>query len=95
MYATGTYDAIYALKYAIEKAGRLDVDAVADAMRTINFDGIQGRIYFDEKGQAQTKVLIVQVQRVEDGINGLGRVILYPPEDKQGDYIPIERLLSI
>lgn len=94
MYAAGTYDAIYALKYAIEKAGKLDVDAVAEAMRTLDFDGVQGRIYFDEKGQAQTKVLIVQVQRVEDGINGLGRVILYPPEDKQGDYIPIEQLLG-
>ena len=94
MYAAGTYDAIYAIKLAIEKAGKLDVDAVADAMRTLNFEGVQGRIFFDEKGQAQTKVLIVQVQRVEDGVNGLGRVILYPPEDKQGDYIPIEEILK-
>ncbi|MGC8972355.1 MAG: ABC transporter substrate-binding protein [bacterium] len=92
MYAAGAYDAVYAIKYAIEKAGKLDVDAVADAMRTLDFEGVQGRIFFDDKGQAQTKVLVVQVQRVQDGVNGLGRVILYPPEDKQGDYIPLEAL---
>lgn len=94
MYAAGAYDAVYALKYAIEKAGRLDPDAVASAMRTLDFEGVQGRIYFDEKGQAQTKVLIVQVQRVSDGVNGLGRVILYPPSDKQGDYIPIDKIFG-
>ncbi|MGC8949443.1 MAG: ABC transporter substrate-binding protein [Thermoprotei archaeon] len=92
MYAAGTYDAIYALKYAIEKAGKIDPDAVAEAMRTLDFEGVQGRIYFDEKGQAQTKVLLVQVQRCERGVNGLCRIILYPPEDKQGDYIPIEKI---
>jgi branched-chain amino acid transport system substrate-binding protein len=94
MYAAGTYDAIYALKYALEKAGKLDPDAVADAMRKLDFEGVQGRIYFDDKGQAQTKVLIVQVQRVKDGVNGLGRVILYPPTDKQGDYIPLNKILQ-
>jgi len=94
MYAAGTYDAIYALKYALEKAGKLDPDAVAEAMRQLDFEGVQGRIYFDEKGQAQTKVLIVQVQRVQDGVNGLGRVILYPPTDKQGDYIPLSEILK-
>ncbi|MEM0235906.1 ABC transporter substrate-binding protein [Thermofilum sp.] len=92
MYAAGTYDAIYALKYAIEKAGTLDVDAVATAMRALDFEGVQGRIYFDEKGQAQTKVLLVQVQRCADGVNGLCRLILYPPEDKQTDYIPLEKI---
>jgi branched-chain amino acid transport system substrate-binding protein len=94
MYAAGSYDAIYALKYALEKAGKLDPDAVADAMRKLDFEGVQGRIYFDDKGQAQTKVLIVQVQRVKDGVNGLGRVILYPPTDKQGDYIPLNKILQ-
>ena len=91
MFAAGTYDAIYTLKRALESAGTLNVDAVANAIRNLSFDGAQGRIYFDNHGQAQTKVLIVQVQHVEDGINGLGRVILYPLSDKQGSYIPISK----
>ncbi|MCD6244907.1 MAG: ABC transporter substrate-binding protein [Candidatus Korarchaeota archaeon] len=89
MYAAGVYDAFLALKLGVEKAGTWDVDKVADAIRSLKFEGAQGlSIYFDEKGQAQTKVLLVQVQKV----NGeLQRVILYPPEDKQGEYIPPER----
>jgi len=86
MYAAGVWDAFMSLKYGVEKAGSWDVDKVAEAIRTIQFDGAQGTIRFDEKGQAQNKVLIVQVQMVS---GKLKRVILYPESDKEGDYIPI------
>ncbi|MEM3740702.1 MAG: ABC transporter substrate-binding protein [Candidatus Korarchaeum sp.] len=89
MYSAGVWDAFMTLKYAVEKAGTWDVDKVADAIRTIRFEGAQGTIYYDEKGQAQTKVLLVQVQKVD---GKLKRVILYPESDKEGEYIPPERL---
>lgn len=89
MYAAGVWDAFLAFKLGVEKAGTWDVDKVADAIRSLKFEGAQGTIYFDEKGQAQTKVLLVQVQKVG---GELKRVILYPPSDKQGEYIPPEKL---
>jgi len=89
MYAAGVWDAFMTIKYGVEKAGTWDVDKVAEAIKTIRFEGAQGTIYYDEKGQAQTKVLLVQVQKV----NGkLKRVILYPDSDKEGEYIPPEKL---
>lgn len=89
MYAAGVWDAFLALKLGVEKARSWDVDKVADALRSIKFEGAQGTIYFDQNGQAQTKVLLVQVQKVG---GELRRVILYPPSDKQGEYIPPKEL---
>ncbi|ACB07998.1 ABC transporter substrate-binding protein [Candidatus Korarchaeum cryptofilum] len=89
MYAAGVWDAFMTLKYGVEKAGTWDVDKVAEAIKTIKFEGAQGTIYYDEKGQAQTKVLLVQVQKVD---GKLKRVILYPDSDKEGEYIPPEKL---
>jgi len=89
MYAAGVWDAFMTLKYGVEKAGTWDVDKVAEAIKTLRFEGAQGTIYYDEKGQAQTKVLLVQVQKVD---GKLKRVILYPDSDKEGEYIPPEKL---
>jgi branched-chain amino acid transport system substrate-binding protein len=86
MYAAGVWDAFLTLKYGVEKAGSWDVDKVAEAIKAINFEGAQGQIYFDGKGQAQTKVLLVQVQMVS---GKLKRVILYPESDKEGEYMPL------
>ncbi|MEM1948698.1 MAG: ABC transporter substrate-binding protein [Candidatus Caldarchaeum sp.] len=89
MYAAGVWDAFMTLKYAVEKSGTWDVDKVAENLRNIRFEGAQGTIYFDEKGQAQTKVLLVQVMKVGENLK---RVIIYPESDKEADYIPPEKI---
>ncbi len=45
-----TYGAIQAWAQAVEKTGKTDTDAVADALRANKFDTVLGNIGFDEKG---------------------------------------------
>lgn len=42
------YDAAYMLKQAIEEAGSTDADAIIDALKNIQFDGITGSTVFDD-----------------------------------------------
>ena len=44
---SSSYMAVYALKDAIERAGTLDSDKVADALKKIDLMGVYGRIKFD------------------------------------------------
>jgi branched-chain amino acid transport system substrate-binding protein len=44
-----TYDAIYALKHAIEKAGSTKADAMTDALEQVNFTGVTGQIHYHGK----------------------------------------------
>ena len=46
--ATG-YDAVYAAKMALEKAGP-DPDKLKDAFRSVEFDGALGHVRFNDKG---------------------------------------------
>lgn len=78
--AISTYGDIWIVKEALERAGKADKEAVADAVRTLDlktgpsafFPG--GRIAFDEKGRRKdAKFLIVQWQ---SGVP----VTVYPPE---------------
>jgi branched-chain amino acid transport system substrate-binding protein len=46
MYCAGTYDAIYMLKAAIERAGTLDSDAVVVEMEKTDYHGVMGRLVF-------------------------------------------------
>lgn len=76
--AISTYGDMWILKAALEKAGKADREAVAEALRTMdggpstNFPG--GRIKFDEKGRREGAGLtIIQWQ------NGVP-VTVYPPE---------------
>lgn len=46
-----SYDSVYVIKYAIERAGSLDPDALVAAMEEIDMEGVIGRIRFDETHQ--------------------------------------------
>jgi len=42
------YDAVYALKQGIEKAGSIDIETVKDAMKGMTIDTTRGRLFFRE-----------------------------------------------
>jgi branched-chain amino acid transport system substrate-binding protein len=46
---SSSYQAVYVLKSAIEKAGTLDSDAVVKALEATDMEGVYGRIRFDPK----------------------------------------------
>jgi branched-chain amino acid transport system substrate-binding protein len=46
-----SYDSVYVLKAAIEKAGSLDPDAIVEAIRNVDMPGAIGRIRFDKTNQ--------------------------------------------
>ncbi|QZT33589.1 ABC transporter substrate-binding protein [Caldalkalibacillus thermarum TA2.A1] len=48
LYSAGTYDAIYILKEAIERAGTLENDAVIAELEETDYTGAAGRVVFDE-----------------------------------------------
>jgi len=50
-YTAGTYDALYILKDAIERAGTLDSDAVVTELEDTEYYGSAGRIMFTSKEQ--------------------------------------------
>ncbi|MDA8234774.1 MAG: ABC transporter substrate-binding protein [Clostridia bacterium] len=45
------YDSVYALVAAIEKAGSLDADAIVNALKQTDMEGVIGRIKFNDKHQ--------------------------------------------
>jgi len=47
-WAVMEYDAVYALKQGIDKAGSIDPEAVKDALRGATIDTTRGRLYFRE-----------------------------------------------
>ncbi len=47
-----SYDSVYILKDAIERAGTLDPDALVTALEATNMDGVVGHIHFGEDHQA-------------------------------------------
>ncbi len=49
-YAENNYDGLGALVTAIVEAQSLDGTAVMDALHTIEYEGVQGTLTFDEKG---------------------------------------------
>lgn len=46
-----SYDSVYVLANAIERAGTLDADAVVKALETTDMDGVIGKIKFNDKHQ--------------------------------------------
>jgi len=75
MFSAATYDAVYILKEAFEKAGALGTDteskeALRKAMHKVDYVGVQGKTAFDEKGQATLHVHIVQVKEGKRRIIG-------------------------
>ena len=75
MFSAATYDAVYILKEAFEKAGTLGTDmenkeALRKAMHKVDYVGAQGRTTFDSEGQATLHVYIVQVKEGKRRIIG-------------------------
>jgi branched-chain amino acid transport system substrate-binding protein len=47
-WAVMSYDAVYALKQGIEKAGSIDSEAVKDTLRGMEIDTCRGKLFFRE-----------------------------------------------
>jgi branched-chain amino acid transport system substrate-binding protein len=56
------YDTMYVLAKAIEKAGSLDKAKIRDALRGISYDGVTGKVSFDETGDSIRDVSLVKIQ---------------------------------
>jgi len=62
-YAALNYDTIYLLKEAIEKAGSADMEAVRDALMSLEFKGLSGTISFNaDREPAESKFMILQIK---------------------------------
>jgi branched-chain amino acid transport system substrate-binding protein len=83
---SSAYDSVYVLASAIERAGSLDPDKIVTALEQTNYEGVSGRIRFNQdhimifdpdKGPDETGVCVVfQWQKDKDG--KLVRVPVYP-----------------
>jgi branched-chain amino acid transport system substrate-binding protein len=83
---SSSYMAVYALKDAIERAGTLDSDKVADALKTIDLMGVYGRIKFDPKSNQ-----VIPSHDPQKGAVGTifqwqkqKRVVVFPPSIATG-----------
>lgn len=56
------YDTVYMLKEAMETAGSTDFDAVNEAIAAINFDGITGKLTFDENHDPLKEITIMTIK---------------------------------
>lgn len=59
------YDAVYMVKEAIEKAGSTEKQAIVDALKGIEYDGITGYLTFDENNNPVKAVTILKIQNGE------------------------------
>lgn len=59
------YDAVYMMKEAIEKAGSTEKQAIVDALKGIEYDGITGYLTFDENNNPVKAVTILKIQNGE------------------------------
>ena len=73
VFAPQTYDATMALIMAIEKVGKVQDDgslvigkkALADAIRSLEFEGVTGNVGFTESGDSKSGVVVYQVKDKE------------------------------
>ena len=56
-----SYDAAYMVKAAIEKAGTTEKQAVIDALKTLDYDGVTGHLTFDEKNNPVKAVTVLKI----------------------------------
>lgn len=69
-FAAQSYDAAISFLMAIEKAGKVQADgsltigkkALADAIRSVSFDGATGKVGYTETGDSQSTVVVWQVK---------------------------------
>ena len=83
---SSSYMAVYALKDAIERAGTLDSDKVADALKKIDLMGVYGRIKFNPKSNQ-----VIPSNDPQKGAVGTifqwqakKRVVVFPPSIATG-----------
>lgn len=55
IYSPYSYDAVYTLAEAIKIANSIKPEAIAKALRQVDFEGLTGRIRFDESGDVECK----------------------------------------
>ncbi len=62
-YSTLSYDTIYALKDSIERAGSIEYNAVLEALRAIDFDGLAGKLTFtpDRQERAASNFMLLKI----------------------------------
>lgn len=53
------YDAMYVMAEAIKTAGSTDSQAIIDALKNIQYQGVTGNIQFDEQGDAKQKDIAI------------------------------------
>ncbi len=61
-FAASSYDAIYLLADAIERAGSTDKQAVIDALYASDYNGVAGRIKYDGTGDPIKSVYILEIK---------------------------------
>jgi branched-chain amino acid transport system substrate-binding protein len=62
IYATVSYDTIYLLKAAIEKAGSIEMEKVRDALNEIEFEGVSNTIRFTaDREPDNSNFIIIQI----------------------------------
>jgi branched-chain amino acid transport system substrate-binding protein len=81
-----SYDSVYILKAAIERAGSLDGDALVEALEATDYEGVMGRIRFGEDHQAifgldPKEAALGAVFQWKDG----QRVPVFPPSVAEGE----------
>ncbi len=87
--ASSSYMAVYAIKDAVERAGTLDADKVADAMKAIDLMGVYGRIRFDQKSNQ----IIPSLDPAEGAVGTIfqwqagKRVVVFPPKIAVGQVL--------
>ncbi len=86
---SSSYQAIYTLKDAIERAGTVDSDKVVDALKATDMEGVYGRIRFDPK----TNQVIPSLDPKEGAVGTIfqwqaeKRVVVFPPKIATGDIL--------
>ncbi len=55
------YDAAYIMKDALEAAGSEDAEAIIAALAETDMDGVTGHIVFDENGDPQKSISVIQI----------------------------------
>ena len=77
-----SYQAVYILKDAIERAGSINTDAVITALEATDMTGVYGRIMFDP----QSHQIVYSMDPAEGAVGAWTqwldgkRVVVYPPE---------------
>ena len=60
-FAALSYDAAYMMKAAIEKAGTTDKQAVVEALKNLDYNGVTGHLTFDDKNNPVKAVTVLKI----------------------------------